>query len=109
MRPIRERLDAWYFRFMPGCGKCGATLEVVGNQVGRRDTCPVCDSELHACRHCRHFDPSVAKQCKEPFAEVPSDKEDANFCEFFQIGDGGTGSENQRETIRSAADALFRK
>jgi hypothetical protein len=94
---------------MPGCSKCGYKLAVVGNQVGRRDTCPSCESELHACIHCRHYDPNVAKQCKEPFAEVPSDKEDANFCEFFQIGEGGVGNAGQKAAALDAAEALFRK
>ncbi|MBX5483840.1 MAG: hypothetical protein IRZ16_18620 [Myxococcaceae bacterium] len=94
---------------MPGCGKCGRRLDIVGNQVGRRDTCPGCDAELHACIHCRHFDPGVAKQCKEPFAEVPMDKESANFCELFQIGDGGQLAGAEREALLSAAEALFKK
>ena len=38
--------------------------------------------------HCRHYDENVAKECKEPFAEVPGDKESANFCDLYQIGDG---------------------
>jgi hypothetical protein len=60
-------------------------------------------------RQCRHFDESVAKQCKEPFAEVPSDKDDANFCEFFQIGDGGLTGEANRNKFLSEAEALFAK
>jgi len=94
---------------MPGCAHCGERLEVVGNQVGRRDTCPKCDAELHSCVNCRHFDPHVAKQCKEPFAEVPADKEDANFCEFFQISDGGQRQSAQKADLLNAAEALFRK
>ncbi len=84
-------------------------MDVVGNQVGRRDTCPHCDAELHACIHCRHFDEGVAKQCKEPFADVPDDKEDANFCEYFQIGDGGNRGGPQKADLMSAAEALFKK
>lgn len=94
---------------MPGCGNCGHTLEVIANQVGRRDTCPSCGSELHACIHCRHFDPTVAKQCKEPFAEVPLDKESANFCELFQIGEGATARQAARTSQLEAAEALFKK
>ncbi len=92
-----------------GCGKCGHKLDVVGNQVSRRDTCPECGSELHACVHCRHFDLSAAKQCKEPFAEVPTDKDEANFCEFFQIGQGGTQVRERRGQALDAAEALFKK
>ena len=94
---------------MAGCGKCGSRLDIVGNQVGRRDTCPSCDAELHACFHCRHFDPSVAKQCKEPFAEVPMDKESANFCDFFQLGEGGQHGSTSRDALMNAAEALFKK
>ena len=73
---------------MAGCGNCGKALEIIGNQVGRRDVCPHCDAELRACIHCRHYDLTAAKQCKEPLAEVPKDKESANFCELFQIAMG---------------------
>ncbi|MGZ6077466.1 MAG: hypothetical protein ACXWK6_06640 [Myxococcaceae bacterium] len=94
---------------MPGCGWCGSPLDVVGNAVGRRDTCPRCGHDLHACRQCRHFDPAVAKACKEPFAEVPSDKDEANFCEFFQLGEGGLTDEDPLRAAREAADALFKR
>jgi hypothetical protein len=94
---------------MPGCAKCGERLEIVGNQVGRRETCPSCDSTLHACIHCRHFEVNVAKQCKEPFAEVPLDKEAANFCELFQLGEGGKSAPENLQARLSAAEALFKK
>jgi predicted RNA-binding Zn-ribbon protein involved in translation (DUF1610 family) len=94
---------------MPGCAKCGRKLDVVGNAVGRRDTCPDCGSELHACVHCRHYDLSAAKQCKEPFAEVPADKDDANFCEFFQIGEGGISAGETRSKLLDVAESLFKK
>ena len=88
---------------------CGATLDIIANQVGRRDVCPSCGAELHACVHCRHYDESVAKECKEPFAEVPGDKEGANFCELFQIGEGGERGAGGKDAALSAAEALFRK
>lgn len=99
-----------YTRDMPGCGKCGARLDVMFNQVGRSDVCPECGAELRACIHCRHYDENVAKQCKEPFAEVPMDKESANFCELFQIGDGeNRGGGASKDALLSAAEALFKK
>lgn len=99
-----------YTHAMPGCGKCGAQLDVMFNQVGRADTCPECEAELHACIHCRHYDESVAKQCKEPFAEVPQDKDSANFCDLLQIGDGTVrDSGPSKASLVSAAEALFKK
>jgi hypothetical protein len=95
---------------MPGCARCGHKLEqIVAGSVGRRDVCPGCDSELHACIMCRHYDPAVAKGCKEPFAEVPRDREGANFCEFFQIGEGGNLGFDSKKELLSAAEALFKK
>jgi hypothetical protein len=95
---------------MAGCGKCGTKLDSSLLQPGRRDTCPRCGAELHACVHCRHYDETVAKECKEPFAEVPLDKESANFCDLFQIGDGAQRDQGpSRDALLSAAEALFKK
>lgn len=95
---------------MPGCGKCGAALDIAYLQVGRRDTCPHCGAELHACIHCRHYDEAVARECKEPFAEVPQDKESANFCDFYQVGEGADRrSGPSKAALLSAVDSLFKK
>lgn len=95
---------------MAGCGKCGAKLDIGIAAVGRRDTCPSCGADLHACIHCRHYDENVAKECKEPFAEVPNDKESANFCDLYQIGDGADrGGVGEKSAALSAAEALFKK
>lgn len=95
---------------MPGCGKCGKRLDVPYNTVGRRDVCPDCGAELHACIHCRHYDETVAKECKEPFAEVPDDKESANFCDLYQIGDGtDRGGNAGKSAAMAAVEALFKK
>ncbi|MCA2979693.1 MAG: hypothetical protein INH41_21165 [Myxococcaceae bacterium] len=95
---------------MPGCGKCGAKLDIGIAAVGRRDTCPSCGADLHACVQCRHYDENVAKECKEPFAEVPGDKESGNFCDLFQIGEGmDRGGKASKSAALSAAEALFKK
>ena len=47
--------------------------------------------------------------CKEPFAEVPLDKEAANFCDLFQIGEGGVGERENLKAKLAAAEALFKK
>jgi hypothetical protein len=77
--------------------------------VGRRDTCTRCGAELRSCISCRHYDPNVAKGCKEPFAEVPRERDRANFCEFFQIGEGRASGDARRQSLESAAEALFKK
>jgi hypothetical protein len=52
--------------------------------VGRRDTCPKCDADLHACRNCQFYDPGKHNQCAETRAEWVRDKEAANYCAYFQ-------------------------
>ncbi|MCL2011592.1 MAG: hypothetical protein FWG75_02220 [Cystobacterineae bacterium] len=95
---------------MAGCGNCGCALDFVANRVGREAQCPHCGCELRACIHCRHHDENVAKACKEPFAEVPSDKENANFCEYFQLGEGRKRqATTSKEALLSLAESLFKK
>lgn len=66
------------------CWKCGERIEYpTGSRVGRRDTCPQCDSDLHSCRNCRFYDPSKSNQCAEPQAAWVRDKQSANLCEYY--------------------------
>ena len=65
------------------CWKCGASLEHLSLPLSRRDECAQCRAELHVCRLCVDYDPSVAKKCREPIAEEVSDKTRANFCDYF--------------------------
>ncbi|MGA2024052.1 MAG: hypothetical protein ABSH23_04750 [Steroidobacteraceae bacterium] len=65
------------------CWKCGADLSHLSLPLSRRDECARCRAELHVCRLCVDFDPTLAKQCREPTAEEVSDKAHANFCDFF--------------------------
>jgi hypothetical protein len=67
------------------CHSCGAQFKLApGDKVARQDTCRSCNADLHCCRNCRHFDPAKNNQCAEPQAEWVSEKERANFCDFFE-------------------------
>lgn len=65
------------------CQVCGQDIEV-GPRVGRRDDCPRCGADLHACRQCRFYEPGAHNDCRETEAELVADKKRANFCDFFQ-------------------------
>ena len=68
------------------CHSCGNEqhFEVkVGVKVGRRDTCPHCAADLHACKNCDHYDPGLHNMCKEPEAAFIRDRSEANFCPHF--------------------------
>ncbi len=64
------------------CQVCGTKIEV--DFISRDSICPSCNSYLHACIQCEFYDQYAHNQCKEPSAEYISDKESANFCEFFK-------------------------
>jgi hypothetical protein len=90
------------------CHECGRELELKAT-VGRRDTCEACDAELHCCLMCRHYDAHAAKQCKEPQAEPPRDKDRANFCDFFDLGSGPREEADPAADAKAAFDRLFSK
>ncbi len=81
-----------------------------GSHVGRRDTCPSCHRDLHACVQCANWEPS-ARTCQEPSAETVRDREVANFCDWFRPGARGSargGTDAAAARARAAADALFK-
>ena len=89
------------------CFHCGEEVEV-GRKVFRKETCPSCHAWVHSCRNCRFHDPNVNNQCREPAAEWVSEKNGANFCEYFEPG-GGRGQRRDAGSARDAFDDLFKK
>jgi hypothetical protein len=96
---------------MPVCHSCKKNLEIADN-VGRTETCPLCDADLHCCLNCRHYDRSSYNQCREHQAERVLDKDRSNFCDFFSFketaGAAASGFSGQRKKA-NPLDALFKK
>ena len=92
---------------MIGCYRCGEEVELEG-KVTRDDTCPSCHAYRHSCRNCRFHDRSAHNECREPAAEWVSNKEAANFCEYFEPGAGGAPRRGP-EDGRDAFENLFKK
>lgn len=91
------------------CFKCGEKNEFA-DRVPLRAECSKCGEDVHVCKCCEFYDPKVYNECREPQAEVVQDKERANRCEYFQAaGPGGKVSGNNKDALRSAAEALFKK
>ncbi len=67
-----------------GCWRCGASLAKLTLPLSRLDECPECSMPLHVCRMCVHYDPTVARQCREDDAEEVKEKERPNFCDYFR-------------------------
>lgn len=89
------------------CFSCG-TLNEVAERIGRRDECEKCSADLHACKNCRFYDPSAYNECQETSADVVREKEESNFCDYFEPGDGGFKT-SEREALLARAESLFKK
>ena len=89
------------------CFSCG-TVNELADRVGRRDECEKCMADLHACKNCRFYDPGAYNECKESSADVVREKEESNFCDYFEPGDG-TFQKDQKADLLAQAEALFSK
>ena len=52
----------------------------------------------------------MANDCREPVSDLVSEKNRANFCDWFSVAeDAGAGKDSSKttDTARSAFDALF--
>ena len=91
------------------CAKCGSELSP--GPYARKDTCPRCQAELHACVQCDFYTPGHYNDCREPQAERVLDSERANFCDYFRPT-GGANSRaeaDEKAAVRARLDALFSK
>jgi predicted RNA-binding Zn-ribbon protein involved in translation (DUF1610 family) len=92
------------------CAACRRPFDLKRRTV-RRDECPHCGAELHACVNCRHFDARYVRGCQEPSAvaeEAVRDTGRANFCQWFdhRRGQPAAGGASPVEA-KAAFDALF--
>jgi hypothetical protein len=58
---------------------------------------------------CEFYDTSVAKSCREPVAEEVTDKERANFCDYFrgQPGVRAAGGVSEADAAKAQLEAMF--
>ena len=80
-------------------------------RVGKRESCAKCDADLHCCRNCRFFDPSVHNQCREAQAEWVKEKDRANYCDYLDpteaVGPPRRSSSSSSD-IKKKFDDLFK-
>lgn len=93
------------------CHNCGESLELsTDSSIGRKESCPHCDADLHVCVNCRYYDPSAYNECREPQAERVLVKDRSNFCDYFEFNPNRspTGSGVDKDAQRKALDSLFK-
>ena len=91
------------------CYRCGASLRALSLPLSRRDQCPDCTADLHVCKMCLYFDPSVPRQCREDGAEDVSEKERVNFCDWFRPSADAfdPARKSEADAAKDALAALF--
>ena len=92
------------------CFACQKEIPVaLGSVVGRRDECPHCGADAHACLNCVHYDKSSYNECKESQADYVKEKDRSNFCDYFSPSDRKGKAGPSKDDLLSAAEALFKK
>ena len=93
------------------CYQCGAEIAVI-ERVGRRDSCPGCEAEVHCCLNCLFYDPHASNACREPNVAPVRDKDLGNFCDYFSPGNPAGRLTTERTRVadaRAHLEALFAK
>lgn len=91
------------------CWKCSLPLNDILLPMSRREVCTACDADLHVCKLCEHYCPNLSDACVEDRAEQVTNKETANFCDYFKPIDIGVQNVgvSQRSHAESELAALF--
>ena len=96
------------------CHACRAELQFK-ERISRTDDCPSCGADVHCCLNCVNYDTAAHNRCREPQAEWVSDRERANFCDFFSPNTKNASANKQPPNTtqpgnpRSAFENLFKK
>ena len=65
------------------CWKCKKEISI--EKPVRGDECPLCHADLHVCRACDFYESGAHNDCRESSADMVTDKERANFCDYFRL------------------------
>ncbi|MFN8368995.1 MAG: hypothetical protein U0T83_00040 [Bacteriovoracaceae bacterium] len=92
------------------CYKCKKTLQFDdGHKITRSEDCDHCGYDLHSCTMCTFYSKSSYNECSEPVALRVSDKEKANFCDYFKVSTKNSASEADKAADYLAiAKSLFK-
>lgn len=90
------------------CWRCGAAIEESVLPLRREEVCTSCNADLHVCKLCRFFNPRLSDGCDEPIAGGVTNKERANFCDYFTPSASAFAGRRANDAqARAALDALF--
>jgi DNA-directed RNA polymerase subunit RPC12/RpoP len=93
------------------CSRCGNQVPADLLSVNKETTCTKCQTPLHSCRHCKHFDPGARWECREPIEARIADKGAANDCALYkpaQVLDATGKRADPPQDARAAFHNLFK-
>jgi hypothetical protein len=96
---------------MPRCWKCNTPYNAFKPMPNFHDTCDVCHNYWHSCCNCRHFTGYPTAICKVPNIEPVHDREGANFCDQFSMGETPPGKQQPpkgSDDARQKWNSLFK-
>ena len=85
---------------MKRCFSCGKELGHIEGKPGRAEECPFCGADLRVCLNCRFYDEGASNECREPLAERVTEKDRANFCEYFEFRDPDEEGKRDKDALR---------
>jgi hypothetical protein len=102
---VRETLDFMADSFT--CWKCGNNLVDVILPMSRQEACLTCTADQHVCKMCIFYDGRGT--CEEEQAEDVSDRERANFCDYFKPSSKlhSVTSQHNTDNAKAKFAALF--
>lgn len=90
------------------CYSCKGEVPV-NDYVARGDECPHCTADLKVCLNCSFYDSTYNNECRETEAERVTDKEKANFCDYFKIKEAHGEEVNVKNKAMEELNNLFKK
>lgn len=91
---------------MKACHHCHKAVDPL-LIIGTPTLCPNCGKPLHSCYNCRFYCPGTYHDCLEGVEEFIVEKKEANFCDFFMLGEDNLEEERKKTDAKKRAEAFF--
>lgn len=91
---------------MKACHHCHTAVDTL-QAIGNHTLCPNCDKPLHSCFNCRFYSPGSYHDCLERVEELIVEKKEANFCDFFMLGEDPQEENSKKADAKKRAEAFF--
>ena len=90
------------------CYNCNEPVDL-SIKIGRRDTCEMCNTDLHVCLNCKFYDEGAPNQCKEPTSAFVKYRDQSNFCQLFEFNPGKHECYDEvAKSAKNKLDTLFK-